>query len=448
MSRKYLVSIDLTKNELQNAVVQNLATAPSAPIQGQIYYDTTEFCLKYRSSTAWISPQDRATHYGTQAWNTITATPTTLAGYGITDAQPLNDNLTAFSGLNTNGFVARTGTDTAAVRSLASGTVAATWANADGSSGNPTLSIASVTTSVDGLMIAADKVKLNGIAAGATANATDAQLRDRSNHTGTQLASTISNFDAQVRSSRLDQMAAPTAAVSFGNQLLTNVANPVAATDAANKGYVDSLVNGTDWKQSVRVTTVANITLSGLQTIEGISLVVGNRVLVKSQTDQKQNGIYVAATGAWSRSADADVNAEVTSGLAVMVEEGTPLTKNTQWVLSTSDPIVIGTTNLVFVQIGAATTYTNGEGISIAGNVVAIDTSVVARKASGSIGNGAATVFTVTHNLNTLDVSVQVFDNATTETIECDVTRNSTSQVTIGFAVAPANNAYRVLVVG
>lgn len=447
MSKKYLVSIDLNKNELQNAVVQNLATAPSAPVQGQIYYDTTEFRLKYRSSTAWISPQDRATHYGTQAWNTITATPTTLAGYGITDAQPLNANLTAFSGLNTNGFVARTGTGTAAVRLLASGTAAATWANADGSSGNPTLSIASVTTSVDGLMIAADKVKLNAIAAGATANATDAQLRDRSTHTGTQLANTISNFDAQVRSSRLDQMAAPTAAVSFGSQLLTNVATPVAATDAANKGYVDSLVNGTDWKQSVRAATTANITLSGLQTIDGISVAANERVLVKNQTDKKTNGIYSAASGAWARTTDADANAEVTAGLAVMVSEGTTL-GDTQWVLATNDPITIGTSALDFVQIGAATTYTNGVGISIAGNVVAIDTTVVARKASASVGNGAATVFTVTHNLNTLDVSVQVFDNATTETIECDVTRNSTSQVTIGFAVAPANNAYRVLVVG
>ncbi len=447
MSKKYLVSIDLNKNELQNAVVQNLATAPSAPVQGQIYYDTTEFRLKYRSSAAWISPQDRATHYGTQAWNTITATPTTLAGYGITDAQPLNANLTAFSGLSTNGFVARTGTGTAAVRSLASGTTAATWANADGSSGNPTLSIASVTTSVDGLMIAADKVKLNGIAAGATANATDAQLRDRSTHTGTQLANTISNFDAQVRSSRLDQMAAPTASVSMGNQLVTNVATPVAGTDAANKAYVDSLVNGTDWKQSVRAATTANITLSGLQTIDGISVAANERVLVKSQTDQKQNGIYVVATGAWTRSDDADVNAEVTSGLAVMVSEGTTL-GDTQWVLATNDPIVIGTTNLVFVQIGAATTYTSGEGISIAGNVVAIDTSVVARKASASVGNGTNTSFAVTHNLSTLDVIVQVYDNATAETVECDVTRSSASQVTVAFAVAPAANAYRVVVTG
>lgn len=447
MSKKYLVSIDLNKNELQNAVVQNLATAPSAPVQGQIYYDTTELRLKYRSSAAWISPQDRATHYGTQAWNTITATPTTLAGYGIVDAQPLSANLTAFSGLNTNGFVARTGTGTAAVRLLASGTAAATWANADGSSGNPTLSIASVTTSVDGLMIAADKVKLNGIAAGATANATDAQLRDRSTHTGTQLANTISNFDAQVMSSRLDQMAAPTAAVSMGNQLVTNVATPVAGTDAANKAYVDSLVNGTDWKQSVRAATTANITLSGLQTIDGISIAANERVLVKNQTDKKTNGIYSAASGAWTRTTDADANAEVTAGLAVMVSEGTTL-GDTQWVLATNDPITIGTSNLDFVQIGAATSYAAGTGIVIAGNVVSVDTSVVARKASGSIGNGAATVFTVTHNLNTLDVSVQVFDNATTETIECDVTRNSTSQVTIGFAVAPANNAYRVLVVG
>lgn len=447
MSKKYLVSIDLNKNELQNAVVQNLATAPSAPVQGQIYYDTTEFRLKYRSSTAWISPQDRATHYGTQAWNTITATPTTLSGYGITDAQPLSANLTAFSGLNTNGFVARTGTGTAAVRSLASGTAAATWANADGSSGNPTLSIASVTTSVDGLMIAADKVKLNGIAAGATANATDAQLRDRSTHTGTQAAATISDFDTQVRTNRLDQMATPTAQVNMNGQRVIGIGTPVATTDAATKGYVDALVNGTDWKQSVRVATTANITLSGLLTVDSVTLAAGNRVLVKNQTDGKQNGIYVVASGAWTRATDADESAEVTSGMACMVEEGTA-NSATQWILNTAGNIVVGTTVLTFSQIGAATTYTAGAGINIAGNVVSIDTSVVTRKGVAFVGNGSSTSITVTHNLGTLDVMVQVYAVATTETVECDVTRNSTNQVTLGFAVAPANNSLKVLIQG
>lgn len=447
MAKKILVSLDLAQNELQNARIQNLASAPSTPVVGQVYYDTATNKMMWRNNAAWIDPLARANHSGTQAWSTITATPTTLAGYGITDAQPLNANLTAFSGLNTNGFVARTGTGTAAVRLLASGTAAATWANADGVSGNPSLTIAVATPSVSGLMVSTDKSKLDNIAAGATANSTDAQLRDRSTHTGTQAAATISNFDVQVRTSRLDQMSAPTASVSMGNQLVTNVATPVAGTDAANKAYVDSLVNGTDWKQSVRAATTANITLSGLQTIDGISVAANERVLVKNQTDKKTNGIYSAASGAWARTTDADANAEVTAGLAVMVSEGTTL-GDTQWVLATNDPITIGTSDLDFVQIGASTSYAAGTGIAILGNVVSVDTTVVARKASASVGNGTNTSFAVTHNLSTLDVIVQVYDNATAETVECDVTRSSAAQVTVAFAVAPAANAYRVVVTG
>lgn len=447
MSKKFLTHVDLVQNELQNAVIQNLATAPGTPKPGQVYYNTATNKIMWRNNSAWVDPLDRNNHSGTQAWSTITGTPTTLAGYGISDGQASNANLTAISGLGTNGIYVRTGTGTAAIRTLASGTAAATWSNADGSSGNPTINIADATTSVSGLMSGGDKTKLNGIAANATANATDAQLRDRSTHTGTQLANTISNFDTQVRTSRLDQMSAPTASVSMGNQLVTNVATPVAGTDAANKAYVDSLVNGTDWKQSVRAATTANITLSGLQTIDGISIAANERVLVKNQTDKKTNGIYSAASGAWTRTTDADANAEVTAGLAVMVSEGTTL-GDTQWVLATNDPITIGTSVLDFVQIGAATSYAAGTGIAILGNVVSVDTTVVARKASASVGDGTNTSFAVTHNLSTLDVIVQVYDNATAETVECDVTRSSASQVTVAFAVAPAANAYRVVVTG
>jgi hypothetical protein len=89
-----------------------------------------------------------------------------------------------------------------------------------------------------------------------------------------------------------------------------------------------------------------------------------------------------------------------------------------------------------------------GAGISTAGNSVAIDTSVVVRKFAQSIGNGSLTAIPVTHGLGTLDVQVQVYDNATFETVECDTVRTSTTVVTLTFATAPATNAYRVLVQG
>lgn len=271
----------------------------------------------------------------------------------------------------------------------------------------------------------------------------------RANHSGTQLAATISDFTTAVQAIRLDQMAAPTASVSLNSQKITNLAEPTLSSDAATKNYVDSAVNGTDWKQSVRVaTTGSNLAaLSGLLTIDGITLVANDRVLVKDQTTGSANGIYVAASGAWARSTDADANAEVTAGLSVMVTEGTTLA-DTQWRLTTNDSIVVGTTSLVFAQIGAGTSYTAGTGISIAGSVVSIDTAVTVRKFAQTVGDGSATSIAVTHGLNTLDVQVQVVEVATGATVECDVTRNSVNQVTVGFTTAPASNTLRVLVQG
>lgn len=327
MARKFLTSIDLSKNEIQNAVAQVLGAAPSTPVIGQFYYDSTSGAIVWRNASTWVNPLSR------------------------------------------------------------------------------------------------------------------------SNHTGTQTAATISDFDTQVRTNRLDQMAAPTAAVSMNNQRLTNLNNPTVDSDAATKGYVDSAVNGTDWKQSCRVASTANIaTLSGLLTIDGVTVVAGDRVLVKDQTTQSANGIYVAASGAWSRATDADANAEVTAGLSVMVTEGTT-NADSQWRLTTNDAIVVGTTALTFAQIGAGSSYSQGSGINISGNVISIDTTVVTRKGSVTLSTSATSI-AVTHNLGTLDVQVQVYEIATGETVECDVTRNTINQVTLGFAVAPTANSLRVVVQG
>lgn len=298
-----------------------------------------------------------------------------------------------------------------------------------------------------GFMSGADKTKLDGIATGATANATDAQLRDRATHTGTQLAATISDFDTQVRTNRLDQLAAPTAAVSFGAQRITSLADGTAATDAATYGQLMSVANGTDWKQSVRVLVATNITLSGLQTIDGVTTVANDRVAVTGQTTASANGIYLAQSGAWTRALDADGNAEVTPGMAFFVEEGITYA-DSQWRLTTNGAIVVGTTALAFAQIGAGSSYTNGAGLNLVGNTFSIDTTVVARKFAQTIGDNSATSITVTHGLGTLDVQVQVVEVATGQTVEVDVTRGSTTQVTVGFAVAPALNAYRVVVQG
>jgi hypothetical protein len=112
---------------------------------------------------------------------------------------------------------------------------------------------------------------------------------------------------------------------------------------------------GMSFKQPVRVASTANVSaLSGLLTIDGVTLVAGDRVLLKDQTAGANNGIYVAAAGAWSRASDFDSSDEVKGGTLIAVSEG-PTNGNLLWILTTDDPITVGTTALTFVQIGATT---------------------------------------------------------------------------------------------
>lgn len=188
----------------------------------------------------------------------------------------------------------------------------------------------------------------------------------------TLTASKISDFDTQVRSSRLDQFAVPTTSVNLNSQKITNLATPTADTDAANKAYVDATRSGLDVKDSVKAATTANITLSGLQTIDGVVLSANDRVLVKNQTTGSQNGIYIAASGAWTRSTDFDSNSEVTSGAFVFVEEGT-VNSDSGWVLSTDGVIVVNTTALTFVQFSGAGQIIAGNGLSKNGNILDVN---------------------------------------------------------------------------
>jgi len=142
------------------------------------------------------------------------------------------------------------------------------------------------------------------------------------------------------------------------NLIVSNTGNVELKIDPsvvlATRAYVDAKVleeiYKLDSKQSVRGATTANIVLAGLQSVDGIALVEGDRVLVKNQTKPKENGLYVAAAGAWPRTADADASPEVTSAMIVSVEQGATLA-DTRWQLVTDGVIVLGTTDLTFQDV-------------------------------------------------------------------------------------------------
>ena len=188
----------------------------------------------------------------------------------------------------------------------------------------------------------------------------------------------ISDFDDGVRTNRLDQMAAPTAAVSMGSQRITNVASPTQASDAVNKAYADALVNGLDIKESCRVaSTSAFPSLAGTsaQTVDGVALANGDRILIKDQTTASQNGIYIyqvsGATWAFTRATDANGNDEVTAGCFTFIEEGST-NADSGYVLTTNGSINVGTSALTFTQFSGAGMVAAGNGLTKTGNTLAV----------------------------------------------------------------------------
>lgn len=180
-----------------------------------------------------------------------------------------------------------------------------------------------------------------------------------------------------------------TAAQSMGGFKLTNVAVPTLDTDAATKGYVDAVQQGLDVKQSVRALSLSNITLSGAQTIDGVSLVAGDRVLVAGQTTASANGIYVVAAGAWSRSTDADTSLKVTAGMFTFVAEGTTYA-DTGWVVNTNDSIVLGTTAISFTQFSGAGAIAVRDGLTKTGNILDLRVDESTLEIAGGVGSGGA----------------------------------------------------------
>ena len=629
MARLFVTGINLNKNELQNARIHNLSSAPSSPVAGQIYFDTTQNTLYFYNGSAWVPAsgsteviQDligssviggtgltatyddavtgnttidldntavTAGNYGTTAAKTAsftvdaqgrltaaneqniqiaTSQVTDLAefiddtvgdavnglvqaGEGIDvtyddnagtltiageDASTSNKGIASF---NTNDFNVTSGdveledtvvktvtTDSGALTPSSHGfsilggegvdvTHAATTitvAAEDATSSNKgiasfdvtdfTVTSGAVTLNVDRIEDAVDNLIIAGTGLDKTYN-------DGAGSLTIDIDSTVTtNSGTQTLTNKtLSTGISLSASLDANSNKVINLATPTSSTDAANKAYVDSVSQGLDVKQSVRVSTTANINLStdleAADVIDGVTLVAGNRVLVKHQSSGADNGIYVVqSSGAAVRADDANVSSEVTAGFFTFVEEGT-LYGNTGWVLTTDNPITLGSTALTFTQFSGTGTFTAGSGLTLNGTEFSVDVTpssgnssltntggavevkvntsdgleVTAsglginngtgltfssgalvfdtangygtRKLAFNVGDGTAVSYSVTHSLATRDVSVHVYENASPYAqVEADVEHTDSNNLTIKFAVAPTSNQYRVVVVG
>lgn len=303
--------------------------------------------------------------------------------------------------------------------------------------------------------------------------------RDRANHTGTQAAGTISGLDTAITQKRLDQFAAPTADVSFGGRKITSVANGTVATDVATYGQLLDFVNNQSFKAPVKVATTANIAnLAGgaPNTVDTVTLVNGDRVLVKDQTTASANGIYTVTTagtganGTWTRAADFDVSADAVPGSVVSVEQGTA-NGDKLFMLATNGPITLGTTALTFSPYGTSTgevgqagdgiektgtTYSvkpaPNAGITVSSAGVAIDTTRVARVARGTIPAGGSPSVNIVHGLNlgtNQNIgSLSVIDRATGDVVQFGWTRVDANTVSVVLPANPVANQWDWTVIG
>ena len=468
MARQFLTGLNLNKNELLNARIQNLANDPSSPVLGQIYFNTTSNEMRVYNGTA-------------------------------------------FEAVGLNGVTA----DAAEINILDGATLTTTELNyLDGVTANVQTQISELAPKANPVFTGDVTVVSNIVFEGSSADANETTVTA----TDPTADRTITLPDASgtviLSTNTVSSLTAPTGSFSMNSQKITSLATPTDATDAATKAYVDAVSEGLHVHEAARVATGADVSIANAlengDTFSGVTLATGDRVLVKNQTTTSENGIYVVqASGQALRALDFNTAAEVDSGDFVFVTSGTYA--NTGWV-QTSRPATIGTDPITFVQFSGAGTFTAGNGLTINGsefNVVGtadritvnadsvdIASTYVGQSSITTLGTiatgvwngtdiavadggtgasdaaGAKTnlgfmtrfaanntllvpssgvvTWAVTHSLGTKDITVAIYDLATDAEVEVDIVRTSTSVVTLSW-VASANvaaDSYRVVVIG
>lgn len=270
-----------------------------------------------------------------------------------TNIQAWSSFLDALAALGTNGIVARTAAGTVAARTITGTAGRIGVSNGDGVAGSPTIDLATLSDAGGGALkkVARDSYgRLSG-----TSDVVTADL--------TPLLDSI--------------YVAKAGGIMAG--FLTLHANPTDPMHAATREFVLQVAAGglPNWT-SVRAVATSNITLSGAQTIDGVSVIAGDRVLVAGQSTGSANGIYVAAAGAWARATDADLASEFTPGRSVFVNEGTTYADCTFAFVNNAEP-TLGTTALTFTQTNGLGQVTAGTGLTKTGNTLNVATASAAR---------------------------------------------------------------------
>ena len=257
----------------------------------------------------------------------------------------------------------------------------------------------------------------------------------------------ISDFDAGVRTNRLDQMTAPSASVSLNSQTITNLADPVNTQDAATRGFVEATSQGLDVKDSCVAATTGNITISTAlnngDTLDGVTLSTNDRVLVKDQSTASENGIYVVGSSP-ARAVDLAAGADA-AGMFTFIEQGTVNADNGFVCTSNKGSAVVGTNNLTYAQFSGAGQITTADGLQKSGNTISVDLKsnggLVIESAEIAVDLAASSItgtlpVTKLTSLTSTVTELNVLDGITATTTELNLMDGGTSATSTTLAAA------------